>query len=61
MIGVPPLLACVTIGAVTAALCFVGTLFGARLGARFGRQAELGGGLVLIALGVKVLIDHGVL
>lgn len=61
LLGVPPLLACVTIGVVTAALCFLATLFGARLGTRFGGRAEIGGGLVLIALGIKVLIDHGVL
>ena len=59
-LGVPPVLACVAIGLVTAALCFGGALFGVRLGVRFGKRAEIGGGLVLIVLGVKVLADHGV-
>jgi putative Mn2+ efflux pump MntP len=57
-LGVPVALACAAIGVVTALLCFVGALFGARIGIRFGDQAEIGGGLVLIALGVSILVKH---
>jgi putative Mn2+ efflux pump MntP len=57
-LGVPVALACAAIGVVTAILCFIGALFGARIGIRFGDQAEIGGGLVLIALGFSILIDH---
>jgi putative Mn2+ efflux pump MntP len=57
-LGVPVGLACAAIGMVTAALCFVGALFGARIGIRFGDRAEVGGGIVLIALGISILFDH---
>ena len=50
------------IGVVTAALTALGMLIGSRLshslGARFGRWTELVGGLVLIAIGVKILVEH---
>lgn len=44
------------IGGVAAALTAVGLRLGPRLGAHFGQQAELVGGLILIAIGVKILI-----
>ena len=39
-------------------LSLVGGLVGKRLGGLFQRRAELVGGLVLIAIGVKILIEH---
>lgn len=57
-LGLPVLLACGVIAAVTAAICFAGTLMGAAIGTRFGKWAEIGGGLVLIGLGVKILAEH---
>ena len=36
----------------------LGMLLGGRLGERFGRRAELAGGLVLICIGVKILVEH---
>jgi putative Mn2+ efflux pump MntP len=43
-------------------VCFVmtaaGMFFGHRLGRLFGKRAEIAGGLVLIAIGVKILCDH---
>jgi manganese efflux pump family protein len=50
--------ACATIGIVTAALSFAGVLAGHRFGARLGKRLEVLGGLVLIGLGVKALLDH---
>ena len=50
--------ACLVIGAVTAALSFAGVYVGHRFGARFGKRLEVAGGLVLIGLGVKSLVDH---
>jgi putative Mn2+ efflux pump MntP len=35
-----------------------GMLFGKVLAKLFGRKVEIFGGLVLIAIGVKILIDH---
>ena len=50
--------ACVVIGVVAFALSALGALLGKRLGCLFQKRAELVGGLVLIALGVKILIEH---
>lgn len=58
LLGVDVLLACATIGLVTAALCFAGALGGGRAGRHLGGRAELVGGLVLIGLGVKILVEH---
>jgi putative Mn2+ efflux pump MntP len=54
----PVLVSVITIGVVTFALSAVGVLIG-RAGARaLGSQAEIMGGLILIVIGAKVLIDH---
>jgi len=50
---------CVVIGLVTAGLTFVGMVFGARLGGHFGPRIEVAGGLLLIAIGLKVALFHG--
>jgi putative Mn2+ efflux pump MntP len=36
----------------------VGMIFGKVLAKLFGRKVEIFGGFVLIAIGVKILIDH---
>ena len=46
------------IGVVAFALSVTGGLVGRRLGCLFQRRAELTGGLVLIAIGVKILSEH---
>ena len=48
----------VVIGAVTAVLCAVGVRVGNRVGTRFGRRVEILGGLILVALAVKILLEH---
>ncbi|MFS0736575.1 manganese efflux pump [Sphingomonas sp. 1P06PA] len=58
LIGLPAAVSLSAIGIVTALLSFGGTLFGARLGAAFGKRAEIAGGLVLVGLGIKILIEH---
>jgi putative Mn2+ efflux pump MntP len=58
MLGTPIVTACLVIGAVTAALCFAGVLIGAASGARLGKAAEVVGGVVLIAIGGKILVEH---
>ena len=46
------------IGVVTAALTTAGMYLGRMLGARFGRRMSILGGLVLVGIGVKILVDH---
>jgi putative Mn2+ efflux pump MntP len=46
------------IGVVAALLTALGALVGSRLGCWFGVWAERFGGLVLIGIGVKILVDH---
>jgi manganese efflux pump family protein len=46
------------IGAVTFALCLPAVWFGAQLGKRAAKSAEVLGGVVLIAIGTKILIEH---
>jgi manganese efflux pump family protein len=58
LFGVPVLLACAIIAGVTAALCVPGYWFGSRIGGRFGHLAEGLGGVVLVGLGVKILVEH---
>ena len=48
----------IIIGGVTFTLSLVGVAVGGRLGHFFEKKIEAVGGLVLIAIGVKVLIDH---
>jgi putative Mn2+ efflux pump MntP len=46
------------IGAVTFGVCFLGFEFGRRLGRFFEKWAGLAGGLVLIGVGTKILLEH---
>jgi putative Mn2+ efflux pump MntP len=46
------------IGVVTAGLTVAGVLLGGRLGLRFGKRVEIAGGVVLIAIGIKILVEH---
>lgn len=52
------LLACAVIGTITLAMSAVGVLAGKVAGVLIGQRAEVGGGLVLIGLGTKILIEH---
>ncbi len=47
-----------TIGFVTFALCLPAVWFGAKLGKLFAKRAEIFGGIVLIAIGCNILIEH---
>jgi len=38
----------------------VGMIFGKVLAKIFGKKVEIFGGIVLIAIGVMILIDHGI-
>ena len=39
-------------------LAFFGTLLGDRVGHLFGKKVEILGGIILIGLGFKILIEH---
>ncbi|WOX56010.1 MULTISPECIES: manganese efflux pump MntP family protein [unclassified Methanoculleus] len=52
------LMPAVTIGLVTFALSAAGVLIGSSLGRVFGRKVEVFGGVILIAIGLEILIDH---
>lgn len=58
MLGAPLILSVVTIGVTTALLCAAGLFAGQRLGAALGRRLDVAGGLILIGMGVKILVEH---
>ena len=52
------LLCCGVITLVTFVFCLFGVQLGCRTGNRYGKYAEIAGGVVLIGLGVKILLEH---
>ena len=46
------------IGVVTFVLCLPAVWFGARLGKTMAKRAEVFGGIVLILIGSKILVEH---
>ncbi len=48
----------VVIGLVAGILSALGIVFGSRLGRRGGRWAEVAGGCVLIAIGIRIVVEH---
>lgn len=46
------------IAATTCVLSFVGVLIGNRFGTRFQDKATLLGGLILVGIGIKILVEH---
>lgn len=57
-VGAEPFGASAIIGAVTFAVCLAGVLAGRRFGELLGTKAEIAGGVVLIAIGVKTFLEH---
>mgnify|MGYP004500130957 CR=1 FL=1 len=58
LLGISVPLACLAIGATTALLCTAGYWIGARVSGIAGKRAELLGGILLIAVGSKILVEH---
>jgi putative Mn2+ efflux pump MntP len=56
----PILLPAVIIGIVCFLMTVTGMIFGKVLARIFGKKVEIFGGIVLIAIGIKILIDHWV-
>jgi putative Mn2+ efflux pump MntP len=55
---VPILLPVIIIGIVTFGISFSGVYLGATLGRFFRKKVEVLGGLILISIGIKILIEH---
>lgn len=58
VIGVSIWMPSLVIGLVAGALTVAGMLLGGRIGDRWGSRVEIFGGLVLIAIGTRILIEH---
>ena len=46
------------IGATTLALCFAGSFIGSKFGSALKSKAEFAGGLILVLMGLKILLEH---
>jgi putative Mn2+ efflux pump MntP len=57
-INVNLLLTAFIIGLTTGVFSMLGILFGKKTGLRFGKNMEILGGLILIIIGIKILIEH---
>lgn len=58
ILGAPITMAAAVVGLTATALTLVGMALGRRIGALWGRRVEVFGGLILIAIGCKLLWDH---
>jgi putative Mn2+ efflux pump MntP len=58
VIGVSIWMPALVIGLVAGALTVIGMLLGGRIGDRWGPRVEIFGGLVLISIGIKILVEH---
>ena len=58
LLGVAIPVACLVIGFTTGALCTAGYLVGTKVSSKTGKWAEIVGGLVLLGLGTRILIQH---
>ena len=52
------MLASSLIGCITFVLTIIGILIGSVVGGKFKNKAELLGGIILILIGVKILLEH---
>lgn len=48
----------ITIGIITFGISYIGILIGNKFGCKFKSQAELIGGIILVLIGVKILLEH---
>lgn len=52
------LLAILVIGIVTFIISFIGVFIGNKFGSKYEKRAEIVGGLILILMGLKILLEH---
>lgn len=57
-ISAPVILSSAIIGVVTFIICTAGVYLGSYCGNIFGNKAEIAGGVILILIGTKILIEH---
>ena len=57
-INTPILLIGFIIGSVTFIVAMLGILFGKKTGAKYGKRMEVLGGVILIGIGLKILLEH---
>lgn len=58
LLKIPVLYPSIVIGIVAFVMTVCGMLFGGKLGEIFGKRVEIFGGLLLIGIGIKILMDH---
>ena len=58
ILNAPILLPVLIIGVVTFIISFIGVMMGKSIGVKWGERAHLLGGIVLIAIGIKILFEH---
>ncbi|HMA97282.1 MAG TPA: manganese efflux pump MntP family protein [Polyangiaceae bacterium] len=58
MLDAPLVLSLLTIGATTGLLSALGLFAGRRFGAALGQKLDVAGGLLLVGLGLKILVEH---
>jgi len=58
VVDVNIVLACVIIGTVSGLVATTGVMIGKKAGPLLGRRAEILGGVALIGIGIKILIEH---
>ncbi|WP_373478702.1 manganese efflux pump MntP family protein [Geminocystis sp.] len=58
VIKTPIIEASIIIGVITFFICLFGVFIGNKFGHLFEKQAEIIGGIILIGIGVKILIEH---
>ena len=56
--GADILKAAAVIGVTTFVLSFIGVAFGKKIGSKFEKGASVAGGIILVAIGTKILIEH---
>lgn len=56
--GADIVLSCIFIGVITFILSCAGIYFGSRFGRKFRKQAGIAGGVILILIGLKILLNH---
>jgi len=58
MVGIGIWQPSVIIGVVTAAISLIGIAIGDRVGLRWGSRVEVAGGVLLIAIGIRILVEY---
>jgi putative Mn2+ efflux pump MntP len=58
LVNVSIITAALIVGIITFVLSFIAALAGCRLSTAFGKKAEIFGGLILIFIAVKILVEH---